>query len=85
MNSPIFIRREREREKLSVTKLARTNVEGKSSLCYTHSSSRILVFYFKCKNCIFNIYHALCIILSICINNKKSVKYVLKCAFFKIF
>ena len=36
MNSPIFIReREREREKLSVTKLARTNVEGKSSLLHT--------------------------------------------------
>ena len=35
MNSPIFIRREREREKLSVTKLARTNVEGKCSLLHT--------------------------------------------------
>ena len=33
--SYIYKKREREREKLSVTKLARTNVEGKSSLLHT--------------------------------------------------
>ena len=33
--SYIYKKREREREKLSVTKLARTNVEGKCSLLHT--------------------------------------------------